>query len=432
MSDTSEFGGLPRPPRWVWAIAAVAVGAVLAGEIAAHIGPHRAAASSPVKSPAAAASPFRGSHTPVATSAGRWPSAPDACGSPFLPQIHLALAWQDVGVQARLLVGGTAVWQVTPGGIVSHPLPGLPDHGRLVTQLAAAPGAAYALIAGCSNSSESGSVYRVVAGAAHRLGVAADTLLGGPHHGWAVTYGKHAVLTPLEGGPAVILPAAASPVADTPAGLVVVAYDVRAAWPYTVELINPKTGAPVRRLAQGFPLGASGHVALVSLPDCGGPPTHSACTLESIDLATGRVAARFALPPGRSPDSDAVFSPRGTLAAFQLARARPDPHFTTEGPPLPADVAVLDLHTGGLDVVPGLELPPNTHAGLAFSATGSWLLVTVNEAEYGELLAWRPGMPGPVLVTTLPGPLAAAPPLLPALPSPRNGQHGRFRPGHAR
>jgi hypothetical protein len=41
----------------------------------------------------------------------------------------------------------------------------------------------------------------------------------------------------------------------------------------------------------------------------------------------------------------------------------------------------------------------------------------VSEGQRGELLAWRQGMPGPALVTTLPGPLATAPPLLALLSS---------------
>lgn len=419
MSDPVEFGSWPRPPRWVWAIAAVAVGAVLAGVVVARGGPHRAAASSPPKPPAAVTPPFRGSRTPVAGSAGRWPSAAGACGSrAYLPQIRVS--GHHAGVHARVLVGGPALRQVTAGGAVSGPLPRLPDHGRLVTKLAAGPGAAYALVAGCSSSSESLRVYQVVAGAAHRLGTTADTLLGGPHHVWAVTYRKHTMLTPLNGGPAVTLDTETSPVADTAAGLVVVAYDLRAARPYTVELIDPSTGALLRRLARGSAVGATGHAVLVSLPDCGAPPADSTCTLESIDLATGRVAARFALPPGRLPASDAVFSPGGTVAAFQVARARPDPRFTTGSPLPPADVAVLHLRAGSLDTVPGLELPPQTQAGLAFDATGSWLLVTVSEGDHGELLAWRQGMPAPALVTSLPGPLVAAPPLLAARSSRRN------------
>jgi anti-sigma-K factor RskA len=42
VSNTTEFGGWPRPPPWVWAIAAVATVAVLAGVIVARTGLHRA------------------------------------------------------------------------------------------------------------------------------------------------------------------------------------------------------------------------------------------------------------------------------------------------------------------------------------------------------------------------------------------------------
>ncbi len=112
--------------------------------------------------------------------------------------------------------------------------------------------------------------------------------------------------------------------------------------------------------------------------------------------------------------SSPVFSPDGTLAAFQLARARRDPRFAAAPLGPPSDVVVLNLRTGKLDIVPGLELPPATWAGLAFDPTGRWLLTTVSEGDHGDLLAWRPGLPGPALVTSLPGPLAEAPPLLPA------------------
>jgi hypothetical protein len=193
-----------------------------------------------------------------------------------------------------------------------------------------------------------------------------------------------------------------------------VAYHEQAGAPGTVELLDPSTGALVRRLAEGSAIGATGNVVLVSLPGCGAPSAHRTCTLESIDLRTGRPAATFALPPGRVPGSAAVFSPDGTSAAFQLARARQDASVTTGGALPPADVAVLHLDTGGLDVVPGLELPPQTQTGLAFDPTGRWLFATVSEGGHGELLAWRPGMPGPALVTSLPGPLVTAPPLLPA------------------
>jgi WD40 repeat protein len=44
--DVIEFGGWPRPPRWVWAVAGLAVVALLVGVVVARTGPHHAAASS--------------------------------------------------------------------------------------------------------------------------------------------------------------------------------------------------------------------------------------------------------------------------------------------------------------------------------------------------------------------------------------------------
>jgi len=415
--DVVESGGWRPPPRWVWAVAGVVAAAVLAGVVVARGGPHHAAASSRSKSPTAATSPVPGSRTPVAGPAARWPSAAGACGSPvYLPQIHLAR--HHARVHGRVLVGGTGLRQVTLGRAVTRPLPGLPDHGRLVTKLVAGPGAYYAFDLPCSSSSPSLRVYRIVAGAAHHLNTTADDLLGGPHRAWAVTYlAHHTVLTALTGGRAVTLKSHTTPLADTAAGLMVVAHHDLLDLPDTLELVDPNTGVLLRRFAEATPLGAAGHVVLVSLPDCGALLTHGTCTLESIDLTTGRPAARFELPAGRVPISDAVFSPGGTEAAFQLARASQDPRFTTGWPYPPSDVVVLHLHTGSLDIVPGLELPPLTWAGLAFDATGRWLLTTVSEGERGELLAWRQGMPGPALVTTLPGPLVTAPPLLPRLSS---------------
>ena len=423
--DVSEFGGWPRPPRWVWAVAGVAAVAVLAGVVVARTGPHHAAVSSPSRSPAAAASPVPGSRTSAAGSAARWPLAAGACGSAVdLPQIRLAR--QHAHVHGRVLVGGTGLRQVTLGGAVSGPLPGLPEHGRLVTSLVAGPGAAYAFDTPCFSSTASVRLYRIVAGAARRLRITADALLGGPHRAWAVTYrAHHTVLTSPAGGRAVTFTSDIAPVADTAPGLVVAAYHPPAGRRDTIELLNPNTGAVLRRLGGGSPLGAAGHVLLVSLHGCAGPPAHGTCTLESINLNTGRPAAPAELPAGRVPVSgdlaSPVFSPDGTLAAFQLTRARPDPRFAAAAPGPPSDVAVLHLRTGRLDIVPGLELPPLTWAGLAFDATGRWLLATVSEGKRGELLAWRQGMPGPALVTTLPGPFATAPPLLPTWSSQRNG-----------
>jgi hypothetical protein len=337
------------------------------------------------------------------------------CGAPvYLPQIHLAP--QHARVPGTVLVGGTALRQVILGRGVYNTLPGLRDQGLLVTQLVSGPGVDYAFVEPrCSGYLW---VYRVLASAAHRLATTADDLLGGPHNAWAVTYRSHTVLAPLNGGRIVTLKKSADPIADTAAGLVVLD-SPGAGRAGTTELIAPDAGGLPRWAAKGYPMGATGQIVLVSLPGCRAPLTKRACTLRRIDLKTGRPSATFELPSGRVPVSDAVFSPDGTTAAFQLARARQDPRFTT-GHPFPSDVAVLHLDTGSLAIVPGLELPPGAGTGLAFDATGRWLLVTVSEGDRGELLAWRRGMPGPALITSLPGPLMAAPPLLLTAPARRS------------
>jgi hypothetical protein len=423
VSDTVEFGGWRPPPPWVWVVAGVAAVAVLAGVITAHTRPRNAASARP-KSPSPAASPLHGLRATAAGALARWAAAEGACGSPtYLPRIRLAPYNSDA--HPTVLVGGVALRQVTLGHAGSRTLPGLRNQGLVVTKLVAGPDADYAFVdPRCSGYLW---VYRIVAGVASLLDTPADDLLGGPQHAWAVTYAPRTVLTPLNGGRKVTLKPRTNPVADTADGLVV-AYRPREGGPDTVKLLDRDTGALRRRLATGFPIGAAGHVVLVARPGCGAPPTHSTCTLESIDLKTGRATARFELSPGRAPVSDAVFSPDGTAAAFQLSRARQDTRSATGRPPRPTDVAVLHLpkgghhlRAGGLDIVPGLEMPPGTGAGLAFDGTGSLLLATVNEGNRGALLAWRQGMPGPALVADLPGPLMVAPPLLPEPPSPHNG-----------
>ena len=415
----TEFGGWPRPPRWVWAVAGVATVAALAGVAVARAGPHDSAGSAPSRPAAAAASPVPGSR--IRGSAAQWPSAAGACGSAVnLPLIHLARL--QARLQGRVLVGGAGLRQVTLPGTVSGPVPGLAGRGWQVTNLVAGPGAAYAFDVPCFSFSASVRVYRIAAGAAHRTSTTAGVLPAGPHRARVVTYRPRAVLTrvlsPRTGGRAVTFKSGTSPVADTAAGLVVVAYHPPAGRRHTVELLDPDTGAVLRRLGKGFPMGAARHVLLVSLHGCAGPPAHGTCTLETIDLNTGRPIATAELPAGRVPVSgdlaSPVFSPDGTLAAFQLARAKPDPRFAAAAAGPPSDVAVMHLRTGRLDIVPGLELPPITWAGLAFNATGSWLLATVSEGNRGLLLAWRPGMPGPALLTSLPGPIAGPPSLLPA------------------
>ena len=107
--DVTEFGGWPRPPRWVWAVAGVAAVAVLASVVIARIGPHPAAASSPAQ----ATAPVPGARTPAAVYAPRWwPLPPSSCGpAVYSPQMRL---WPPAGAPA--VVQPPAGVTFSPGG----------------------------------------------------------------------------------------------------------------------------------------------------------------------------------------------------------------------------------------------------------------------------------------------------------------------------
>ena len=79
--DVVEFGGWPRPPRWVWAVAGLAVVALLVGVVAARTRPHHRAAS-----PSAAATvPVPGGRMPEPAPVAFSPPGQGACRPAVYP-----------------------------------------------------------------------------------------------------------------------------------------------------------------------------------------------------------------------------------------------------------------------------------------------------------------------------------------------------------
>jgi len=225
------------------------------------------------------------------------------------------------------------------------------------------------------------------------------------------------VLRRLDGGRSLTLPPDNYPVADTTAGLVAtISPPDPGSSPPRVLVLDPATGRPVRSLGNGWPLvlDPAHRQLLLQLP---GPcaadqATTASCTVARVDVRTGKMHRRYRLPDGRVPASPGSASRDGRRVAFQLTRADPDPRFDAGHPVPPSDVAVLDMETGGLEIVPGLELPAKTGAGLVFADRGNWLFLTVSYGDHLHVLAWRPGLGAPQEVARLDGPVAWAPPLL--------------------
>jgi hypothetical protein len=117
----TEFGGWPQPPRWVWAVTAVAAGALLVGVVVARTGPQHGAASSPTGRHSAHAD--GGGCAPAALGPGRVLS--DVLVSP--PAGAPVLVQPSAGSLVRVLPDGTGSRRAVSGGLVLRPTLGLPD-----------------------------------------------------------------------------------------------------------------------------------------------------------------------------------------------------------------------------------------------------------------------------------------------------------------
>ncbi len=381
-------------------------------------GAYAVARSDQPGSPAVARSPT-GSLGPAGSpSASPWPSAAGACGATaYRPLMSPLPLTERTG--ARVLVGGYGLRLVDADSGKTRAVAGIPTDARhMVSDLVSAAGVVYVLSTPCDG--RAGRVYRLEHNMARPVAAApVDDLLAGTTRVWTVEYpapgaapATPVVLRPVDGGRALALPPDAYPVADTGAGLVVTrGYTDEAGTPPRVLLLDPTTARPVRTLGVGRPLSADRSHLLLLLGPCDAGQATPACTLVRVEVRTGRVHGRYHLPTGRVPVSAGSLSRDGRQAVFQLARAHSDPRFDPGHPVPPADIAVLHLDTGRLDIVPGLELSPKTGAGLAFAADGSWIFATVSDGDHAHVLAWRPGLGAPRSVARLSGPIVWAPPV---------------------
>jgi hypothetical protein len=130
------------------------------------------------------------------------------------------------------------------------------------------------------------------------------------------------------------------------------------------------------------------------------------CQLDLLRL-DGTGIRHYPLP---RPALAGTVSPDGTQVALLLEAdraSRDDDH-----PFPPSNVAVLNLRTGQLDVVPGVTVPAKAFPGVAFSADGRWLGMALDAGTSTRMLAWRPGLGRPYETARVIGPNYGSPPLL--------------------
>jgi len=296
--------------------------------------------------------------------------------------------------------------------------------GRYVEQMVITRRGVYAIWSACSSPYGPGVDYTSWSGSTRRLPGSAEGLLGGAGRVWSYS-GDPAVLHRLAPGfRPLALPKRTFPVAVTGDGIIASRFprnpnSLRAP---LVELLDAETGKLSATIARGYPLAAAQGVVLTYASPCG--QALRPCTISRTPVDRPGQTQRFPMPRNRFPGGgSAAVSRDGSLLAFQLTRREPDPRYASDDPVPPSDIAVLDLHSGSLQVVPGIELPPKAAAGMVFTANNGLLAIALGWGVGARLLLWHPGRadspawPAPREVQTpLPGaygylvPLGLAPP----------------------
>jgi hypothetical protein len=378
VSDTVEFGGWPRPPRWVWAVAGVAAVAVLAGVIVAHARPHRGAPASAVPSLATPGSGRQLAGLPMP------PRNPARMVGRPLPR--------DAGLQL-VLGGARPAWLWVPTGR-TEPIRGLPQRAngyqliRVSGGWAALPFPDGAPCANCAPRPM--PVYYVADGSrkASRLG-AADFVAPAATPGavWLVSYHAGSVMPKTAGiaqelsvsgaalGPRRRLPSGYIIEQGTSAGLLLVPQLVRSGVA-RYELWEPGTG----RVGRSFP-----NVIAVNAREIAWMPACTArCAVQVLDLGGG--PGRVIPLPGRSQAWEGAFSPDGRLLAL-LVTARTG----AVGRAVANRLAVADVASGRLTAVPGTTIGSGNGVDLGWQAGGGQLVTDVALQNSWQVAVWRPG-----------------------------------------
>lgn len=349
---------------------------------------------------------------PDGRSAKPWPTSRGACGvNTLLPIVSSVPPAAHTGLQ--VLLGGDRLRIVD---FDSGRATALPDAvvrpGEYAALLAGDPITAYATTETCSET----PLYAMLRiSADHRVSVIrplgpTESPLTDGNRVWITTFASdldnpYATIRPVAGGQRVRLPLGFNPsaiVGDTVVGPMQPDPGISPTW---LALVDAQTGRLQARLQQQVapPLAAgAGQVFWTS--GCHDDP--SQCTLHRRSVAGGETLGS----PLPRPACCGVVSPDGTMVAFLIERASTDSRFG--GQPLPPlDIAVMQLGTGRLDIVPGIELPTRSQPGLAFAERGDWLVIALDAGSRTRLLTWRPGLRQPYETNALPG-LVHDPPTL--------------------
>jgi hypothetical protein len=394
--EVLEIGKASRHGRrWAgWILVLVALLTVIVLR-AAPDRPHRAA---PSPTPSEAIDAIPGGRTATA-----WPTAPGACGADtLLPIVSSVPPAEHTGIQ--VLLGGDRLRLVDFDSGSATTLPdAVVRPGEYAAVLAGDPVTAYATTGSCSETAPY-AMLRISVD--HRVSVIrplgpSERPLTDGNRVWIASFASdidnpYGTIVPVAGGQRVRLPlgfSASAIVGDTLVGLMQPDPSISPTW---LALVDARTGRLQVKLEQHVSPFAAGSGQVFWTSGCHNDA--SACVLHRRLIAGGETRSS----PLPRPACCGVVSPDGTRMAFLIERSSGDSHF--DGHPLPPmDIAIMQLDTGRLSIVPGIDLPAQSQPGLAFAGHGGWLVIALDAGSHTRLLAWRPGLPQPYETKSLPG-----------------------------
>ena len=348
---------------------------------------------------------------PNGRTATPWPTAPGACGADtLLPIVSSAPPTEHTGIQ--VLVGGDRLRLVDFDSGRATTLPdAVVRPGEYAAVLAGDPVTAYATTGSCSETAPY-AMLRISVD--HRVSVIrplrpTEWALTDGNRVWIASFASdidnpYGTIAPVVGGQRVRLPLgfyASAIVGDTIVGLMQPDPGISPTW---LALVDARTGRLQAKLDQYVAPLAAGAGQVLWTTGC--HDDASPCTLHRRLIAGGHTLGS----PLPGAACCGVVSPDGTRVAFLIQRVSTDSRF--DGHPLPPmDIAILQLRTGRLDIVPGIELPTKSQPGLTFTGRDDWLVMALNAGSRTRLLAWRPGLRKPYETNALPG-LVHDPPTL--------------------
>jgi hypothetical protein len=337
--------------------------------------------------------------TPAATgraASQAWPTVAASCGPVQRPFVSSTPVRERTDVQ--VLLGGDRLVSVAIDSGVVTDLGGtaLPVGQSVIQLRGGAP--AYAITASCDANGER-SLLRIADGQVRPVALPRVlSVLTDSSRAWALTSQAQAPyrsqLVSLTGPATVPLNLLFFPAALS--GSAVIGDEIPgggASWgePPLIMARDATNGGLRVVLGEGWLMTAVGDTVIWR--DSCYDDTKSVCHLQYAALSQPRRVHSIALPIGRFPTAKGTASPDGRLLAFPLLQTAADASYPDGG--APAEVAVADLVTGQVKVVPGVQLPSNPPPGLAFSADSRWLIIAVNAGPRVRLLAWRPGLARP-------------------------------------